>query len=150
MYLGVRYPVAPAGSRPSASCLHGPPVVRYGQIRLTRSSHQFRSVLLPGPYTAPNKFLVRGPAAVQQEQQSATSPQQQTGSKEDLTPINLTWPGRTHGAGTLRAQQVGEDGIVLCGWVDRNRDMGGVQFFDIRDHTGILQVITGTRGLLGC
>jgi len=31
--------------------------------------------------------------------------------------------------------------VTICGWVDRNRDMGGVQFIDIRDHTGLLQVV---------
>lgn len=72
---------------------------------------------------------------------ATTTVVQQAGGKEELTPAELTWPARTHGAGMLRVQQVGEEGIVLCGWVDKNRDMGGVQFFDIRDHTGIMQVV---------
>lgn len=49
------------------------------------------------------------------------------------------WPGRSHAAGTLRLGDEGSQ-VVLCGWVDRNRNMGGVQFFDIRDHSGLMQV----------
>ncbi len=56
-----------------------------------------------------------------------------------LLPEALAWPSRSTTCGTLRE---GDDGktVVLCGWVDRNRDMGGVQFMDLRDHTGIVQV----------
>ncbi len=47
---------------------------------------------------------------------------------------------RTHGAGTLRA---GDDGtaVVLAGWVDRRRDHGGVAFLDLRDRTGVVQIV---------
>ena len=31
--------------------------------------------------------------------------------------------------------------VVLCGWVDRRRDLGGVCFVDLRDHTGLVQVV---------
>ncbi|KAL6761701.1 aspartyl-tRNA synthetase [Haematococcus lacustris] len=61
-------------------------------------------------------------------------------SADNLTPQHLTWPARSHGAGSLSMADIGSE-ITLCGWVDRNRDMGGVQFFDIRDHTGLLQVV---------
>lgn len=30
--------------------------------------------------------------------------------------------------------------ITLCGWVHRVRDLGGLSFFDLRDHTGLIQV----------
>jgi aspartyl-tRNA synthetase len=47
---------------------------------------------------------------------------------------------RTHGAGTLRA---GDDGtaVVLAGWVARRRDHGGVAFLDLRDRSGVVQVV---------
>ena len=51
----------------------------------------------------------------------------------------MSWPSRTHGAGTLREADAGKQ-ITICGWVDRNRNLGGLGFLDVRDHTGLLQV----------
>jgi hypothetical protein len=50
-----------------------------------------------------------------------------------------SWPARSHGCGSLREQDVGEQ-LTICGWVDGYRNHGGVLFVDVRDHTGILQV----------
>ncbi len=47
---------------------------------------------------------------------------------------------RTHGAGTLRATDAGQS-CVLAGWVGRRRDHGGVAFVDLRDATGVAQVV---------
>ncbi len=47
---------------------------------------------------------------------------------------------RSHEAGSLRADAAGEQ-VRLAGWVARRRDHGGVVFIDLRDGSGIVQVV---------
>ncbi len=47
---------------------------------------------------------------------------------------------RSHYCGVLNASHVGEQ-VELYGWVHRRRDHGGVIFLDVRDRTGIVQVV---------
>jgi aspartyl-tRNA synthetase len=47
---------------------------------------------------------------------------------------------RTHKCGTLTKANVGET-VVLNGWVQRRRDLGGVLFIDLRDRSGLMQIV---------
>ena len=47
---------------------------------------------------------------------------------------------RTHDAGALRAGDVGQT-VTLAGWVARRRDHGGVAFIDLREASGVVQVV---------
>ena len=47
---------------------------------------------------------------------------------------------RTHMCGALRASDAGSS-VVLMGWVNRRRDLGNLIFLDLRDRTGITQIV---------
>jgi aspartyl-tRNA synthetase len=50
----------------------------------------------------------------------------------------MSW--RDLGAGEVRPDRVGER-LTLAGWAARRRDHGGLIFIDLRDHTGIVQLV---------
>ena len=47
---------------------------------------------------------------------------------------------RSHYCGEISTAEVGET-VALCGWVHRRRDHGGVIFLDVRDRSGLVQVV---------
>ncbi len=52
----------------------------------------------------------------------------------------MKYAQRTHFCSELNKNNVGEK-VVLCGWVDTIRDHGGVLFIDLRDRSGITQIV---------
>ena len=46
---------------------------------------------------------------------------------------------RTDYCGTLNKETIGNT-VVVCGWIQRQRDLGGLIFADLRDRTGIVQL----------
>jgi aspartyl-tRNA synthetase len=47
---------------------------------------------------------------------------------------------RTHLCGEVN-EQLASQAVQLCGWVDRRRDLGGLIFIGLRDHSGVVQVV---------
>jgi len=47
---------------------------------------------------------------------------------------------RTHTCGELKDKQIGKE-VTLCGWVHTSRDHGGLLFIDVRDYSGVTQVV---------
>ena len=55
---------------------------------------------------------------------------------------------RTHDAGALRASDVGTV-VTLAGWIGRRRDHGGVAFLDLRERSGVVQVVVRDAEVAG-
>jgi aspartyl-tRNA synthetase len=47
---------------------------------------------------------------------------------------------RTHSCNDLNKSSAGQE-VILCGWVSRRRDHGGLIFVDLRDRSGLVQVV---------
>ena len=51
----------------------------------------------------------------------------------------MTGLKRTHYCGDLRLTDAGNE-VVVCGWVQRQRDLGQLIFIDLRDRSGVVQL----------
>ncbi len=58
----------------------------------------------------------------------------------ELTDQRMSWRGRSINCGNLNESHVGQR-VTICGWVHRHRGLGGVVFCDVRDSTGLIQVL---------
>lgn len=47
---------------------------------------------------------------------------------------------RTHNCGELRQEDIGKE-VKLSGWIQKNRNLGGMNFIDLRDEKGITQIV---------
>ncbi len=63
-----------------------------------------------------------------------------TSDHPDITLDSLGDWRADRGCGTLRSEDIGRE-LTVIGWVDTRRDHGGIVFIDVRDRTGILQVV---------
>ncbi|GAQ82713.1 Aspartyl-tRNA synthetase [Klebsormidium nitens] len=79
-------------------------------------------------------------AAVAETQQLETA---DASGDADPLPLaeGLVWTNRTHACGQLTKADVGKS-VRLCGWVAQQRSHGGVAFVNLRDHTGIIQIVS--------
>ena len=53
---------------------------------------------------------------------------------------------RSHYCGNLNIKNLNEE-VTICGWIHRRRDHGGVIFLDVRDTTGIVQVVVNPENV---
>ena len=77
---------------------------------------------------------------------SSSSSETEGNATKQFVSSLLSWPTRTTLCGSLDISSAGEK-VSLCGWVDKQRDMGGICFADVRDHSGLVQIIGAAEGI---
>ena len=61
--------------------------------------------------------------------------------------MNLVNQYRTHFCGQVSEQEIGKE-VRVAGWVENIRDHGGIKFLDLRDHSGVVQIVVYDDALL--
>lgn len=92
----------------------------------------------------PPQVLCSAAPSSEVDRRSGLTDGQSLSTTSSAHPSTLTWPERSHGCGTLSVTDVPTT-ITVCGWVDRHRNLGGIIFLDIRDHTGVVQVVVNPQ-----
>ncbi|XP_038683642.1 aspartate--tRNA ligase, chloroplastic/mitochondrial-like [Tripterygium wilfordii] len=113
-------------------------IFKYFPKTFSRNRRVFYSVAASTSTSPPS------PSPPPQPQPSLSSPSSSTEAPAE-PPINTTqslnWVSRTGLCGELSTADVGKS-VRLCGWVALHRVHGGLTFFNLRDHSGIVQVTT--------
>ena len=94
---------------------------------------------LPGSGTAAGRMFTHHRGAATAAAAAGRTAEADT-TVADVVEPELTWPSRSDGCGAVAAGDAGR-AVTVCGWVDRCRNLGGIIFLDVRDHTGVVQVV---------
>jgi hypothetical protein len=132
--------------------ISGGQLLRSGSLRSARPVSSctalHKSALAPARLRLGGYSQLRGPLQLNAAAAVDAEPLDAAGAAAGYASFALdsqmTWPSRTHGAGSVTAADAGKE-VTVCGWVDRNRNLGGLGFMDVRDHTGLLQVCFPTH-----
>ncbi|KAF9597860.1 hypothetical protein IFM89_021945 [Coptis chinensis] len=114
-------------------------------------THRFKPILLSSlpPFSHSLKLKLKPTPLLPQRTHStlSSSPSSPTETlAHDEKPVvpfkeSLEWVSRTNLCGNLSVDDIGKR-VRLCGWVASHRIHGGLSFFNLRDHSGIVQVTT--------
>ena len=153
---------------PADPPVFGTPALRRGVVAMSAASAAFAparasarlpahrraspvpAAAIPGAARAPSaplRRVARGVSGSDSRARAVADPSSDADAPPDAAAVasllspELTWPSRSHLCGLLREANEGET-VTLCGWVDKQRDMGGIVFADVRDHTGLVQVVS--------
>src|SRR6266480_597598 len=114
-----------------------------GEVHRTRLARAFEEAVVAHPFRGED-FLARrrgGSAADKTSGLKAELQQRALYSERSGTVLDFLGNlRRTHYCGELRAKHEGHEAVVM-GWVARRRDLGNLLFLDVRDRTGIVQVV---------
>ena len=104
----------------------------------------------PAPRTSSRRARPRG-SSRRRRRRRARPPRPRDGARDGARarPSARVVDERAGGAGVAEQGSPGGDArrrraaaqATLCGWIDKSRDMGGISFADVRDHSGIAQIV---------
>src|SRR2546429_568213 len=114
-----------------------------GEVHRTRLARAFEEAVVAHPFRGEDFLTRRRGGSAADKTSGPEAELQQRALHSERKDSLLDFLGnlkRTHYCGELRAKDVGRDAIVM-GWVARRRDLGNLLFLDVRDRTGMVQVV---------